>query len=253
MKERKDLKVLLLQIRENQKVMQEELESFASYGQLELNQIQSHNVFTTPVFDKSILQHIDLLFVGGASEASVLEPIKYPFVDSIKKLMNDSLELNIPVFASCFGFQAAVLAFGGEILRDKENFEMGTYPISLTKEALTDPVYKNTSDGFYAVSVHQEKAIQLPANCELLAYTSECCHSFKVKEKPFWAFQFHPELDKKCLTQRLGIYRDKYTEDKDHFDQIIKSIRETTESNNLVSNFVDHFCLANIQFDLNSK
>lgn len=241
MPSRSNLKALLLQIREDKRVQTEELESFAKYAQLEVSQFKTHNVFERPCFGAEILNDVDLLFVGGASEASVSDPIKYPFVQSIKNLMNEAINRNLPTFASCFGFQAAILALGGVITKDTKNFEMGTYPIRLTEHAAQDPIFKNTPDGFYAVSVHQEKATELPSQCILLAYTSECCHSFRVVNKPFWAFQFHPELDKKCLQERLGIYKDKYTQDQEHFQEIINSVQETVESNNLVKNFVDSF------------
>jgi GMP synthase (glutamine-hydrolysing) len=236
------LKLLLIQIREDSVVKQEELESFAKYSDLNINQIDTIDVFKDPYF-KVDLNLYDGVFVGGASEASVSEPIKYPFVESIKKLMLECIKIDKPMFASCFGFQAAVLALKGIIIKDTQDFEMGTYPISLTEMAFDDPVFKNIHDQFFAVSVHQEKATSLPDNCQLLAYTEACCHAFKVKDKSFWAFQFHPELDKECLTQRLGIYKDKYTEDREHFEEIIANIQETPESNQLVKNFVDNVLL----------
>jgi len=240
MKKREDLKILLLQIREDVNVKAEELQSFADYAGLETNQIQTHDVFKTPNFDKSILNGFDALFVGGASEASVLEPDKYTFVESIKNLMNDTIEMNFPVFASCFGFQAAILAFGGEIIRDKENFEMGTYPMTLTGETELDPVFNNIPNHFMGISVHQEKAIKVPSHCELLAYTQDCMHAFRYEHKNFWAFQFHPELDKPRLTERLNAYKEKYTEDIAHFNKVISTLEETPHANQLVGNFTKY-------------
>jgi GMP synthase (glutamine-hydrolysing) len=235
---RSTIRALLIQIREDASVKQEELESFARYAELGVHQIKVHDVFKHPHFNKEILADTDILFVGGASEASVSEPEKYLFVESIKNVLNAAVELKLPTFASCFGFQAAVLAFGGEIIKDTQNFEMGTLPIMLTSAASSDPIFKNTPNPFYAVSVHQEKAISLPDSCQLLAYTDECTHAFKVHGVPFWAFQFHPELDKPTLEYRLGVYKDGYTEDREHFEGILKSLRETPESNLLVKKFV---------------
>jgi GMP synthase (glutamine-hydrolysing) len=237
-----EIRILLIQIRENEDVKKEELESFTKYATLNKNQFTTLDVFKDPNFSVD-LNKFDAVIFGGASEASVLEPEKYPFVESIKRLMNECLEKCTPVFASCFGFQVSVLAFGGEIMRDRENFEMGTYPITLTKQARIDPIFKEVPDQFQAVSVHQEKAVTLPSNCELLGHTAECCHAFKVKNKSFWAFQFHPELDKDCLTQRLNIYKEKYTEDKDHFQEIIDSVKETPYSNKLVQYFIENVLL----------
>ena len=48
--QRNDLKILLLQIRDDAKVRREELESFAKYSQLNIDQISVLNVFDTPNF-----------------------------------------------------------------------------------------------------------------------------------------------------------------------------------------------------------
>jgi len=242
-KDREGLKILLIQIREDPTVREEEHQSFADYSGVDRSQIEVLSVFEKPIFSKEVLKGIDAVFIGGASEASVLEPEKYGFISSCIELIKDLIDQKIPTFASCFGFQLAVLALGGEIIRDTDNFEMGTLPISLTDRAKTDPLFSNTPSGFRAVSVHQEKAIKLPSGCELLAYTDECLHSFKVENAPFWTFQFHPELDRTRLMQRLSVYKEKYTEDPAHLNNILDSIQETPESNLLVKNFVDNILL----------
>lgn len=237
------MKILLIQIRQNKAVQEEELQSFANFSGLPVECFTILDVFKTPNFKPNVLKNMDAVFIGGASEASVLEPQTYPFVDSIIETVLSTLDLEIPVFASCFGFQIAVLALGGKIIRDTENFEMGTYEMITTPEALKDPVFSPLPSQFYAVSVHQEKAIELPDSCELLAYTENCLHAFRVIGKPFWAFQFHPELDLACLTQRLGIYKEKYTEDAKEFDRVIASLESTQHANRLVETFTQNVLL----------
>jgi len=239
------LKILLLQIRDQQRVREEEYESFVAYSGLARDQIDILNVFDTPHFDSDVLEGYDSLFVGGASEASVLEPDLYPFVDSSIGLLRHCLKTDMPVFASCFGFQLAVLALGGQIIRDKENFEMGTIPIRLTDAAAQDVLFHDTPDNFRAVSVHKERAPSLPDNCELLAYTESCPHAFKVCGKPFWAFQFHPEVDRTTLVERLTIYKSNYTEGDDHLDTVLATTVETPESNTLVKKFTDRVLASN--------
>lgn len=234
------MKILVLQIRENPSVQIEEMESFVKFSGISSIHFESFNVFTTPIFDSSILDGFDALIVGGASEASVLEQTKYPFVISIIQTMQYCIENNFPVFASCFGFQAAVLALDGEIIRQSVGFELGTYSMTTTNSAKSDPVFKNVENGFFAVSVHQEKATTLPSQCNLLAYTESCPHAFRIKNKNFWAFQFHPELDMPTLKERLGIYQEKYTENPEHFKETIDSLRETPQANLLVKNFITY-------------
>lgn len=232
-------KLLLLSIRQDEQTMHEEHQSFAVHGNLDLNQIDMLNVFEVPQFDGSVTAGYAALLIGGASEASVLEPEKYPFLESSQALIRHCLDFDIPVFASCFGFQLAVLALGGEIISDKTSFEMGTLPISLTDNSSVDPLLCDTPNGFLAVAVHQEKAMSVPEGCELLAHTDECVHGFRVSGKPFWAFQFHPEVDRATLVSRLTIFKDRYTRDDNHFNQVIESARETPESNLLVRKFVE--------------
>ncbi|EAR61373.1 type 1 glutamine amidotransferase [Neptuniibacter caesariensis] len=238
-KNREQLRVLLLQIRDGGQVREEELNSFAEYCGLQLNQIDVLNVFDTPTFSDRDADEYDALLVGGASEANVLLPEEFPFVTDCQRLLARCAETNKPVFASCFGFQLAVLALGGEIKHRETDFEMGTVPISLEYSVWQDPIFRDTPDGFFAVSVHKQYADKLPENCVSLAYTEQCIHAFRVKDKPFWAFQFHPEVDKRILVERLTFYKDKYTDGDDHLDNVLANAQETPQSNALMGKFVD--------------
>jgi GMP synthase (glutamine-hydrolysing) len=243
MKKRDDLRLLLLQIREGEHVRVEEHQSFARYCELKPEQIRILNVFDTPRFEPSVVGGYDAVLVGGASEANVLEPERYTFVSDAKRLLRRCAELDMPVFASCFGFQLAVLALGGEIKHRDVGFEMGTIPISLTELAAGDPLFRDRPDPFMAVSVHRQYADQLPDACELLAFTEQCAHAFRLRGKRFWAFQFHPEVDKRILVERLTHYKAHYTDGDGHLDAVLSSAVETPHSNHLMTAFVDRIVL----------
>lgn len=238
------LKTLLLQIRETPHVCNEELRSFSKYTGLNSAQISVFNVFKNPDFSPDIVNGYDGVFVGGASKASVLEPENYPFILNAQKLLLYCIEEDIPVFASCFGFQLAVIALGGEIIRDISDYEMGTIEISRSEEIHDDPIFSSVPRHFLAVSVHRERTLVPPENCHLLAYTDLCCHAFRVKNKPFWAFQFHPEVDRDILIQRLTVYKSKYTENDLHLNEVINSAQETPVSNSLAKYFIQNVVLA---------
>jgi GMP synthase (glutamine-hydrolysing) len=240
---RKDLKILLLQIRDNRNVRIEEHQSFANFSKIELHQIEILNVFDTPSFKPNQIDNYDALYVGGASEANVLEPDKYPFVKNCIELLRYAAEISKPTFASCFGFQLAVLAFGGIILNKDKDYEMGTVKISLTDKAKSDLVYQGIKDRFPAVSVHRQYASEIPEPLETLAYTGQCIHSFKYRNKPLWAFQFHPEVDRDTLVKRLTIFSRHYTANAEHLKEVLNSAVETPESNILLGNFVERVLL----------
>jgi len=240
---RSELRILLLQIRDEPRVRREEHASFCAQARLEPDQIDVLNVFDTPHFPAQAAEGYDALFVGGASEASVLEPEIYDFVPYGCDLLWHARQASQPVFASCFGFQLAALAFGGRIIRDVADFEMGTLPIRLAEQARRDPILRDTPDRFLAVSVHRERALEAPEDCVTLAYTDACCHVFRVSGKPFWAFQFHPEVDRATLIERLTVFKDKYTESDAHLKEVLDAASETPESNRLVTKFVDRVLL----------
>lgn len=233
------MKLLLLQIRHEASVRREEYESFLRYCRLAPEELDILNVFDTPVFGPDALDGYDALLVGGASEASVLEPDNYPAVPYCIELLRHCIDVDFPVFASCFGFQLAVLALGGEIIRDESGFEMGSVPISLREAAADDLLFHDVPDGFQAISVHRERSVDCPPGAVDLAYTEPCCHAFRVQGKRFWACQFHPEVDLATLISRLTIFREKYTDGDDHLDEVLNSAVETPESNALMGKFVD--------------
>jgi GMP synthase (glutamine-hydrolysing) len=244
MTQKKRPRLLLLQIRDEVRVRQEEHESFAQYCELPKECIDIHNVFDKPEFGLEIVAGYDALLVGGASEASVGEPDRYPFVPASIALMRDCIGQGVPVFASCFGFQLAVLALGGTIIKDESGFEMGSIPISLHPNAAQDILMHDLPNPFMAIAVHRERSVECPPGAVELAFTQPCCHAFKVIDKPFWAFQFHPEVDRACLVERLSIFKEQYTDGDDHLEEVLAGAVETPWSNHLLRSFVERVVLA---------
>lgn len=244
-KQRSQLKVLLLQIRDDQVTCLEELNEFVRFSGLEEHQFGVLNAFETPEFEPTCMDGYDALFVGGSSDASVTQPDRYPFVEDSKRLVLDCLRQDIPVFASCFGFQVAVEALGGQVLVDKENMEMGTYPMKLTEAAADDLLFHDVPDGFWAVSGHKERAVSLPEEAILLAYSERCpYHAFRIVDKPFYGFQFHPEVDPPDLAARITRYQSRYLDNSEMLMQILKDMKDTPIANQLIQKFVDRILLA---------
>ena len=246
-KQRSQLKILLLQIRDDAETCQEEFDEFVRYSRLDAQQFAVLNAFATPTFDVSCMDGYDALFVGGSSDASVTQPDQYPFVRDAKRLLADCLHQSIPVFASCFGFQAAIEALGGQVIVDVANMEMGTYPLQLTEAASRDVLFHDVPDGFWAVSGHKERAISLPEGAILLAYSERCpYHAFRMGDKPFYAFQFHPEIDPADLKVRITRYQSRYLESVAALTTIFEGLQETPIANQFIAKFVDRILMGSI-------
>lgn len=244
-KQRSNLKILLLQIRHDATTRLEEFEEFVRYSCLEPHQFTVLDVYKTSDFEPTHIDGYDALFVGGSSDASVTQPDVYPFVPAIERLLVYCLQKSIPVFASCFGFQAAVQALGGTVIVDKDNMEMGTYPLWLTAAAEHDLLFHDVPNGFWAVSGHKERAIVMPAEAILLAYSDRCpYHAFKIPNQPFYGFQFHPEMDAQELAIRITRYQNRYFDDPSALEKALNELQTTPIANQLIEKFVDRILLA---------
>ena len=253
-KTRSQLKILLLQVRDDEATCLEELDEFVRYSGLEVEQFTVLNAFATPQFPTDCIAGYEALFVGGSSDASVTQPDRFPFVENIKGLLLHCLNKSIPVFASCFGFQAVVEALGGRVIVDEPNMEMGTYVIRLTEAAADDPLLHDVPSEFWAVSGHKERAIVLPESAVLMAHSDRCpYHALRMAGKPFYGFQFHPEINPSDLATRITRYQHRYLEGDGALAEVLSNLQDTSIANQLIRKFVDRILLAEIGLELEGR
>jgi len=245
MKKRDELKILYFQIRDDEETKAEELVEFSEYSGLSADQFRVANVFEEPDFPSSMAEDFDAVFVGGSSDASVMKPEKYLFVPKLEAVLRWCAENDKPVFASCFGFQAAVTGLGGEMMIDERNVGRENIEINVTDEGKKDELFKDVGDSITTISWHKERAKTLPEGVVVLATSDTCPYdAFKLPGKPFYAFQFHPEIGRKGLVSRLSRYIHRYVSDGDEaLQHVIDNCQETPESNALVRKFVDRVIL----------
>lgn len=243
-KVRSELNILLLQIRYDKETMLEEFYEFVQYSGLREEQFTVLYALQNHSFDPQIIEQYDALFIGGSSDVSVLSQSENLFTKSCNHMLMRCYDQNIPVLASCFGIQMATACFGGEICLSQHE-ELGIYPISLTQAAKNDPLMKDLPDPFWAVVGHRECGIILPKNAELLCFSKECpIHAFKFINKPFYCFQFHPEMNLTDLIARVIRYQERFQEDEEQINEMIKKSRHVThQANKIVSHFVDRIIL----------
>ena len=150
------------------------------------------------------------VLMGGSGDYSSLDP--FPWVGRMTDYVRTQLlPSGIPTFASCFGLQITTLAMGGQMVRDPANQELGSIDIRLTEAALDDPLFAPLPSPFVAQAGHTDRAAATPPGATLLATTDACpVNAFRVTGKPYWAMQFHPEMDAMSLARRYLSYAEKY-------------------------------------------
>lgn len=236
-------KILLIQFRDDELLTQMEYDSFVAYLGLEpeqVTQLHARNELPTP---EHLAGH-DALIVGGNGDALVGDD--RPWNEPTKKLLRYAYDNNIPTIAVCYGAQYTAQEFAADGIGNnavqgiKEMKESGTYLVQLTEEGEKDSLFSHISSEFKAQQGHNDSIVHLPPTAVLLASSKNCpVQAFRFPDKPFYAVQFHPELDAQQIRFRFNYYKEHYAGDMKEFQAILERIEESTESSALLSRFVE--------------
>ena len=153
----------------------------------------------------SRLRSADAVLIGGSGDHSVVRG--GPWLAGAMGAMELLYEHSIPTFASCWGFQGLAMALGGRVVTDHARAEVGVLPLDLTDAGRRDPVFGPIGSGFPVVIGHEDIVDELPPGAVSLASSSMIENeALKFVGKPIYATQFHPELIKADLIQRIAAY-----------------------------------------------
>ena len=185
------------------------------------------------------LEAADILLVGGSGDYGVLDPA--PFIPTfLDFLSNVVVARGLPTFASCFGFQALVLAGGGTVIRDPERAEVGTFDIHLTDAGAADSLIGPLAPSFRAQLGHKDRAQRLPDGVVHLASSDRVPYqALRVGSLPIVATQFHPELDQAGNRHRFEAYLEAYQGSAaDDMAEVVDSLLPTPDATALLPRFV---------------
>jgi GMP synthase (glutamine-hydrolysing) len=231
-------KFLLLQIRNCDDPMREqEVDCFARSLSCRPEQIRVFDLISgVPTVEQ--LDQVDVVLLGGSGDHSVAEG--GPWLPAALAAMRELYELGTPTFASCWGFQAMAKALGGEVVTDKSRAELGSVEVRLTDAGRNDPLFAPLGDRFLAPMGHQDCVVQLPPQAILLASSDKVENqAFGLPGKPIYCTQFHPELNREALLQRVRAYPS-YVESitGDSIDVFAEKCEETLATDRLLGRFV---------------
>ena len=146
-----------------------------------------------------------MVLIGGSGDYSAVgeEAWLLRTLDAMRQLH----DLGKPTFASCWGFQAFARAMGGTVVHDQFRAEIGTKRIRLTDAGRADPLFGNLDDTFEAQMGHEDCVDVLPPRATLLASTDLVENqAYRFDDAPIYCTQFHPELNRENLLQRIRAY-----------------------------------------------
>jgi GMP synthase (glutamine-hydrolysing) len=153
----------------------------------------------------SVLDTVDVVLLGGSGDYSVARG--GPWLAAALDAMVTLYETRKPTFASCWGFQAMARALGGEVVTDHDRAEVGTIWLDLTPDGESDPVFGPLGRRFQVQIGHEDIVTSLPPQATLLASSDRVENeAYRLEGAPIYATQFHPELDRAGLIDRLKTY-----------------------------------------------
>lgn len=241
----KPLKVLLIQLRNDLYTKQDEYLRFLRAGRLRPAQLDVWDVFHESVFDETRLADYDVVVMGGSSDDPDDEVYftqeKYPFTDSVLSVVRTIKESKQPFLASCMGFHMVNQALGGEIVIDVAGRESGAYEFTLTEEGQQDPLFSELPGTFPVVSYHKKRAVKIPDGMINLGSTELCPYqAIRYPDRPFYAFQFHPELDKATVIEWSRRYAEKYYLTDEFIADMEANFPDTSVASSLIGRFLKH-------------
>ncbi len=199
------LRFLLLQVRNADDAMREhEVMSFARSFACPASSIDVFDLLTGAPARKTLAE-ADIVLLGGSGDYSVARG--GPWLQGALDAMVTLYETGKPTFASCWGFQAMARALGGEVVTDHSLAEVGTVTLELTPAGETDPVFGPLGRRFQVQIGHEDIVTSLPPQATLLASSDRVENeAYRLEGAPIYATQFHPEIDRQGLLDRLRAY-----------------------------------------------
>lgn len=238
---RERVRILLVQFRDDPLIRAKEYDSFVKFMKLDPHQVISWDVTRQPITE-SLLEGVDALIVAGNGGGSVLGDNDYN--EPIKSLLKAAYEKNVPTLAVCYGAQFSALALGGKVERNPDMRETGTYKMYLTQEGRADAIFDGVADTFNGQQGHNDSVTVLPEGAIRLTYSDACPNqAFTFEDKPFYAVQYHPELDEEELRFRFNYYKDYYADNPDEWQAIMDNIQDSREASLILEKFVDKVVL----------
>jgi GMP synthase (glutamine-hydrolysing) len=244
-----DLRYLLLQTRNADDEMRaQEVGCFAQALGCDRSAIAVFDLLAAAP-STQLLQQVDMILLGGSGHYSAAE--KSPphveqgpgeaWLDRAFDTLRDVHHLAKPTFASCWGFQAMARALGGRCIHDLPRAELGTIELHLTDAGRDDPLFGPLPAKFAAQAGHEDHVVALPPDAVLLASSQKVPEqAYRLIGKPIYCTQFHPELDRQAMLERVRAYP-AYIQRivGTSYDRFAADCRETPEANTLLRRFIE--------------
>lgn len=130
---------------------------------------------------------------------SVNDEDAFPWLGAEKKLIRDAVRSGMPFWGTCLGVQLLAASLGARVYPGPKP-EVGLLPVTLTDEAMADPVFHGLPRQFLALQWHGD-TFELPDGAVLLASSPAYpAQAFRWGHSAY-GVQFHLEVSVQMATE----------------------------------------------------
>jgi GMP synthase (glutamine-hydrolysing) len=155
-----------------------------------------HDISYTRFYEPHTLPElacIDWLIVMGGPMGAQDESL-YPWLQPEKKFIAAAIKKGVKVLGICLGAQLIASVLGARVYPHVHK-EIGWYPLRLTPEGLTCPLFAGFPEELFVFHWHGD-TFDLPAGAIHLAESAACHHQAFLWSNHVLALQFHMDLKK---------------------------------------------------------
>ncbi len=142
------------------------------------------------------LKNVDgIISGGGPMGVYEIKDGSYDFLKGEQEYLLRAIYSGKAILGLCLGHQLLASVLGGNIAKSLVQAEYGWSKITLNKEGVADPLFKEIPSSFQSFEFHKDAVLSLPKEAITLATSLSCpIQAFRYSTYPVWGVQFHPEI-----------------------------------------------------------
>jgi GMP synthase (glutamine-hydrolysing) len=223
------MRVLLVQFRDEQDVMQNEFKNILQISNLQEKDFVKYNGHNGCMAVDSF-NNIDAIILCATGCGSVLR-------DEEKKLSGCTSALfaardrKIPMLGFNYGAHLLTLAFGGSVTGGQTPKELGSCAVKKEPGADSDPIFKHLPNTFVVQTGHMDYIETIPPGAVHLLSSDKCKYeAWTFPEDKIYALEFQIDLDKDTAASRIIDYHNLYAAGPGELEHHILSLKPSPET-----------------------